>query len=164
MSLTIDIEDRPELQWVGLPVTARLTEFGTANALIPRVFGWLGEHGVSPLSGPMYVYHRIGDLADPIDLTVTVPVAQAIAASGGLVAGSLPAGTYVVGRVVGPPDSVGPAQRQVEEWAAEKGLHLSVEVRDGIAHWTGRADVFLTDPQQQPDETQWQTQLLYLTV
>lgn len=163
MDLDIAVEARPEQHYVGYPVSARLSEFGVVNALVPRIFGWLAEHQVEPASGPMYLYHRVGPVTEPIDLTVSVPVAAPVQVSGGLLAGSLRAGDYVVGRYVGRPDQIGSAQRAVEEWAAVNGHPLAVIYDGEVGVWTGRADVFLTNPDDEPDQRRWVTDLLYLT-
>ncbi|AVZ38929.1 MULTISPECIES: GyrI-like domain-containing protein [unclassified Dietzia] len=120
MGLEITPQDRPETHYVGMAVTARFSEFGSPggpNEMIPLVYQWLADHGIAPRSGPLYIYRNVGAPGEPVDLTVAVPVAEAVEPTNGLVAGSLPAGEYVVGRHVGEPDEIPAAHVRVQEWA-----------------------------------------------
>ncbi len=164
MDLDIRIQERQITHYVGLHSIARLTEFGDPggpNSLIPRVFGWLADNDIAPLSGPLYIYRRIGEPSNPIDLTVAIPVAAPVEPSSGLVLGSLPAGRYVVGRHVGHPDGIAASQREVMQWAEAQQFDLDV-LHDGDGDvWAARADHFLTDPAQVPDASQWVTELIF---
>jgi effector-binding domain-containing protein len=162
VSLVTTLEDRPECHYVGIPATARLAEFGAVNALIPQIYGWLADHGLTPAGGPLYRYMSIGSLDEPVDISVNVPVAQPVEASQGLTAGSLPAGRYVVGRHQGSPDEVKDAHRAVQDWARARGVSLAVRTRDGREYWRARAEFYLTDPQVEPDMSKWRNELVYL--
>lgn len=164
MALDIAAEERPTVHYVGVPVSARLSDFGAPggpNEAIPRIYQWLGEHRVAPLGGPLYVYRHIGEPGDAVELTVAVSIAGPVTPDDGLVLGSLPAGTYVVGRHVGAPDAIPGAHDEVKAWAAANGHRLDV-VRDGSGElWTGHAEHFLTDPSDEPDPSKWVTDLLF---
>lgn len=166
MALEISTQDRPATHYVGIPVTAKLAEFGAAdspNDMVPRVYQWLAEHEVAPRGGPLYVYRHVGGVDEPVDLTVAVPVAKPVKPTSGLVLGSLPAGTYVVGRHVGAPDEIRDSHAEVQEWAKDNGHRLDVLTDDSGALWTGHAEHFLTDPSQEPDASKWVTELLFKT-
>jgi DNA gyrase inhibitor GyrI len=166
VALDISIQERPALPYLGIPLTARLSEFGAPdgpNAMIPRVYQWLADHAVVPQGGPLYVYRHVGAPDEPVDLTVAVPVAEPVKPSHGLVFGSLPAGTYVVGRHVGAPDRIPASHSEVQKWAAANGHLLDVLRDDHGALWTGHAEHFLTDPAEEPDASKWITELLFKT-
>lgn len=166
MALTITTEERQRVHYLGVPFSARFSEFGAPggpNEAIPRIYRWLGEHQVAPLGGPLFVYRHIRNSDDTVDLTVAVPIAGPVTPTDGLVLGELPAGTYVVGRHVGAPDALPAAHDEVTEWAAANGHRLDVlEDADGRL-WTGHAEHFLTDPTDEPDPSGWVTDLLYKT-
>lgn len=167
MNLDISAQERQAMHYVGGTVSTRFSEFGAPdgpNAMIPRVYQWLAEHEVTPLGGPVYIYRHIGSSnEDPVDLTVAVPISAPVKPTSGLIQGSLPAGTYVVGRHTGPPDQIHRSRAKVREWATENGHHLdAIRDHDGTM-WTGFAEHFLTDPDEEPDPTKWTTELLFKT-
>lgn len=167
MVLEIFTQERPTTHYVGIPVTARLSEFGAPdgpNDMIPRVYQWLVDHNIVPQSGPLYIYRHVGTSEEPVDLTVAVPVAEPVKPTNGLVLGSLPAGTYVVGRHEGAPDRIPASHVKVREWADANGHHLDVLRNDSGALWTGHAEHFLTDPSEESDPSKWVTELLFKTV
>lgn len=167
MALDITVQQRPVTPYVGFPVTARFAEFGAPdgpNELIGRVYQWLAEHEIAPLNGPLYIYRRIGSPDEPVDLTVAVPIAEPVTPSSGLVFGSLPAGTYVVGRHLGSPDAIFESEKRVREWAEENGHRLDEQRDDRGELWTGHAEHFLTDPADESDFDKWVTELLFKTV
>lgn len=167
MVLDISTQERPTAHYVGIPVTARLSEFGAEdgpNELVPRIYQWLSEQEIVPQSGPLYIYRYVGGPEEPVDLTVAVPVAEPVKPTNGLVLGSLPAGTYVVGRHVGAPDEIPASHGKVEQWAEVNGHCLDVLRDDSGALWTGHAEHFLTDPRKEPDPLKWVTELLFKTV
>ncbi|MGO2111822.1 MAG: GyrI-like domain-containing protein [Pseudoclavibacter sp.] len=166
MSLDIAAHERETTHYVGIPVTARLAEFGAPggpNELIPRIYQWLADHEIAPRGGPLYVYRHIGNTDEPVDLTVAVPIVDAVNGTSGLVAGRLPAGTYVIGRHVGAPDQISGSYARVREWAAANGHRLGPLSDDAGARWTGHAEHFMTDPTEEPDTSKWVTELLFKT-
>lgn len=166
MELDIAIQERETTHYVGVPVSARFSEFGAPggpNEAVPRVYQWLAEHQIAPLGGPLYVYRHIGTADEPVDLTVAVPVAGPMQPSNGLVLGSLPPGTYVVGRHVGAPDGIAVAQAKVNTWAESRGIRFDVLRDENGDLWTGHAEHFLSDPTEVPDTSKWVTELLFKT-
>ena len=167
LALDISAQERQTTHYVGVPVSARLAEFGAPggpNETIPRIYQWLAEHEIAPLGGPLYIYRHVGGPEEPVDLTVAVPIAEPVKPSSGLVLGSLPKGVYVVGRHVGPPDEIPASHTEVKEWAAANGHRLDVLRDDGGTLWTGHAEHFLTDPTEEPDPSKWTAELLFKTV
>lgn len=166
MALEISTQERPTTHYVGIPVTARLSEFGAPdgpNDMIPRIYQWLADREIVPLGGPLYIYRHVGSADEPVDLTVAVPVTEPVTPTNGLVLGSLPTGTYVVGRHVGAPDQISVSLAEIQEWAETNGHRLDVLRDDSGTLWTGHAEHFLTDPNEEPDASKWVTELLFKT-
>lgn len=167
MSLEVSTQERKTTHYVGMPVTARLSEFdapGGPNEIVPHIYQWLADHEIAPLSGPLYIYRHIGPPEEPVDLTVAVPVAERVKPTSGLVLGSLPEGTYIVGHHVGAPDQIPASHAKVQEWAENNGHRLDVLRDDSGALWAGHAEHFLTDPAEEPDPSEWTTELLFKTL
>jgi effector-binding domain-containing protein len=77
------------------------------------------------------------------------------------VAAELPAGRYVTVTHTGPPDQLVSVTRELLEWAAAQGLTFDRHDSDAGDVWASRLEVLLTNPAEQPDPSQWQTQLLF---
>lgn len=167
MTLDVSVQERQIAHYVGVPFSTRFAEFGAPggpNEAIPRIYQWLGEHHLAPMGGPLYVYRHVGGPDDTVDLTVAVPVAEPTKPTDGLVLGSLPAGTYVVGLYVGAPDAIPASHREVKKWAEANGHRLDALRDEHGELWTGHAEHFLTNPCEEPDSSKWVTELLFKTL
>lgn len=156
------IEERAERPWVGVSTTGELAHWDRVNAHVPRIYAALAAAGGTPEGGPIYQYHRMRTVADPMDVTVSVPVAARIEIGAGFETGVIPAGRYLVARPEGGPDVLGQVHGEMWQWAGVQGLELAIEERaDGI-HWRARTEQFLTDPQAVPDRSKWAVEVAYL--
>ncbi|MBO0691632.1 MAG: GyrI-like domain-containing protein [Acidimicrobiaceae bacterium] len=173
MSPDISVQQRPVTHFIGKSVTARRKEFGEpggVNEMGKEICSWIGEHNITPLSGSMHVYRRTGKDADPIELTVAVPVelpvqpVQLPLEAEGFVLGSLPAGQYLVGCHIGGYEGIPESHKSILAWAAAHKLQLHLRKDGESSLWTARADYFVSDPDKEPDESAWVTDLLFLTL
>ena len=162
MMTTFAVEERAERSWVGVSMTAELAHWGRVNEYVPRIYAALAAAGGSPQGGPIYQYHRLQTAADPMDITVSVPVPARIEVGDGFETGTIPAGRYLVARPDGGPDTLGRVHGEMWQWADVQGLELATDERaDGI-HWHARTEQFLTDPQSEPDRSKWAVEVAYL--
>ncbi|GEK79213.1 GyrI-like domain-containing protein [Agrococcus baldri] len=148
--------------WVGVTMRAELARWAEANAHVPRIYAALAADGTAPLGGPIYQYHRLQRAEDPMDITVSVPVAHERDLGAGFATGTLPAGRYLVARPEGGPDALADIHRQLWDWAAVQGLELAIDERGDGIHWAARTEQFLTDPQAEPDRSRWEVEVAYL--
>ncbi|MFD2026130.1 GyrI-like domain-containing protein [Promicromonospora aerolata] len=156
------IEERAERSWVGVSVTGELVHWDRVNAHVPQIYAALAAAGGVPEGGPIYQYHRMQTVSDPMDITVSVPVGARIEIGEDFETGVIPAGRYLVARPEGGPDALGQVHREMWRWAGVQGLDLAIEERaDGI-HWRARTEQFLTDPQAEPDRSKWAVEVAYL--
>ncbi|WP_407320347.1 GyrI-like domain-containing protein [Isoptericola halotolerans] len=156
------VEERPERPWVGVSTVGELAHWDQVNALVPQIYAALAAAGGIPEGGPIYQYHRMQTVADPMDVTVAVPVSARLEIGEGFETGALPAGRYLVARPEGGPDVLGRVHGEMWQWANAQGLDLAVDERaDGI-HWEARTEQFLTDPQTEPDRSRWVVDVAYL--
>ena len=82
-------------------------------------------------------------------------------ATANVTVGTLPAGRYAVARHHGHPDELIGATTALLAWADEQGLTWDAhDEPDGTA-WGCRMEVFLTNPMEQPDMSQWDTDLVF---
>ena len=90
-----------------------------------------------------------------------MPTAGPIDADGDVTVGALPAGRYAVTRHHGHPDGLVGATTALLAWADEQGLTWDVHDEPEGSTWGCRLEVFLTNPMEQPDMSQWDTDLVF---
>jgi len=126
------------------------------------VHDWLVTHGHTATGAPFWRY-RVVDMPRGLEVEVAFPLAEQVPVAGGgpVRSGELAAGRYVTVTYVGHPDGLEQATGRLLEWAAAKGLRWDMEQRDDGEHWAARLEVYLSDPDTEPDMSAWRTQLLF---
>ena len=128
--------------------------------LHPRVFGWLGERGISPAGAPFWKYNVI-DMDRGLEVEVGVPVATAVAGDDLVQAGVLAPGRYATVRYTGHPDGLFGATAALLKWADEQNLTWDVTQAPDGERWGARLEIYETDPALEPDMSKWTTQLAF---
>jgi effector-binding domain-containing protein len=128
--------------------------------LHPRVFGWLGERGISPAGAPFWKYNVI-DMDRGLEVEVGVPVATAVAGDDLVQAGVLAPGRYATVRYTGHPDGLFGATAALLKWADEHNLTWDVRQAPDGERWGARLEIYETDPALEPDMSKWTTQLAF---
>lgn len=139
--------------------TVTAQTIGTVADRLPGILSWLAACGVEPADAPFLRYELIGAQGQ-LQMAAGVPVAQAVAGDGDIVAGVLPAGRYARVTHVGHPEGLPAVTAALLDWAADRGLRLDVAHTDDGERWGCRLEVYRTDPREQPDPHGWETDLL----
>jgi len=155
------IESRAARPYAAIPVTAPMREWGRVNALVPEVYGWLGQRRIAPAGPLFYRYRVIGDMDAPFELEVGVPVPEPVEGDGRVVPGSIPSGRYAVATHHGHPDGLSGTITALREWAAEQGVTWDIRREGGTEVWGGCFEFYLTDPAVEPDLGKWSIDLAY---
>jgi effector-binding domain-containing protein len=143
------IEQRPQPTAVVrtiIPVAEIPRFLGHAYEAIMRA---LAEEGIEP-AGPPFAYY-LGVPTDTVELEAGFPVAAPCTPYGEVIAGELPGGTIAMGMHVGPYETMVQTYDEMGKWIADKGL----------VPQNGMWEIYLTDPQQEPDASKWQTQIFW---
>jgi len=160
MNAEPEITQRAAQPYVGISSWVSMATLGSVAGRIPEIFGWLGARGIAPAGAPFFCYHVI-DMDRQLLVEVGVPVVSAINDAGDVRAGRLPAGRFAVMTHTGAPPTLMAATASLLEWAEAHGLTWDVEHTDEGEKWGCRVEFYLTDPAEQSDMTQWQTQLAF---
>jgi hypothetical protein len=97
-----------------------------------------------------------------------VPVAAPTDGDEHVVSDLLPAGQYATLIHAGHPSELASATKTLLDWAAGQGLAFDRSPGDSPGEdgedgerWGGRLEIYLTDPNEQPDMAKWVTQLAF---
>jgi effector-binding domain-containing protein len=153
------IEYRAAEPYVAIAETVTMGELGPAIARgFPALLGSLQTSGLAPTGAPFVRYLHV-DMPAELSIEVAVPVHDAPPADDRRCQGLLPAGRYVTLVHVGTYDGLVGANTALQQWARQRDIAWAI---DEGGRWGGRVERYLTDPSQQPDSSQWQTEIAYL--
>lgn len=156
------LEYRPGRPCVSIPVQATLQEWNRTIEQIPQLFQWLGQNGVTPDGALFYRYRILGDNESEFNVEIGMAVSEPVEGSGPVVAGEIPAGTYVASVHHGHPDRLFEVNAGIEAWASEQGVAFDLQRIGDQEVWTGRFEFFLTNPEDEPDPANWSTEVAIL--
>jgi effector-binding domain-containing protein len=154
------------VEWPAQPyaaITAQVTLQNIGEVVPPlsgEVVGWLAQRGVAPAGPPFWKYNVI-DMQRGLEVEAGVTVAAAVEGDARVQPGVLPAGRYVTARHVGHPSTLIAATAALLDWAQAKGLTWDVTPSPAGDRWGCRLELYLTDPQTEPDMNRWETQLAF---
>jgi effector-binding domain-containing protein len=114
--------------------------------ILPAVYNHIIEQRLQPVGAPVTRY--LG-MTDVFQIEAGIPVAAPAESKDGILAGELPAGPTATALHVGPYDKLGDAFDALNEWAEANGY---TPVGGG---W----EAYISDPGEEPDPNQWQTQV-----
>ena len=112
----------------------------------------LNARGTPPTHEPFAYYPTTPSAT--IEVEAGFAVDEPIAPSGEVVPSQLPGGTVVGGIHIGPYEKLAETYTAMGDWAATQGLTLSGPM------W----EVYLSDPQQEPDASTWRTEIFAYVV
>ncbi|GHH69279.1 DNA gyrase inhibitor [Promicromonospora soli] len=156
------VETRPEVPTVGITETITMTEFGKVADRLSELVGWLAERGTHPVGPPFFRYHVI-DMTTRLVVEGGFPVPDdaVLASAGDVAVGVIPAGRYVTTVHHGHPDQLVDVTGALLSWAAAEGLPFDRHDTDAGDAWAGRFEFYLTDPAEQPEMAEWDTELAF---
>jgi effector-binding domain-containing protein len=160
MSAEPEIVTRTEQPYVAIRARVAMAELGSMGARLGDVFGWLAARGLAPAGPPFFRYNLV-DMARELEVEAGVPVAVPAAGDGQVIAGTLPSGRYATLLHVGQPSGLLDATAALLAWAARQGLKWDVLPGEDGERWGSRLEIYLTDPDQEPDMSKWLTQLAF---
>ena len=131
-----------------------------ADTLPAELTTWMQAHGVAPAGPPFFKYNVIG--SEGLELEWGVPIGPPgrsghVTGDDRVQSGSLPAGRYAMLIHTGPYDGLRDATGVLLKWVADHRHRLDVRKTRAGEKFGGRFEIYLTDPRQQPDATQWRT-------
>jgi effector-binding domain-containing protein len=161
MTLQPSVEERPEQPYVSITSQVTMHQLGEVlPPLTPEVIEWADAAGLT-ITGPVFWKYNVIDMAAGLEVEVGVPVDRAVTGGGRMIGGVLPGGRYVVAHHVGHPDTLEAATAELLAWAEARQLSWDVAEVDGEERWAARLEEYLTNPDDQPDMSKWETNLVF---
>jgi effector-binding domain-containing protein len=154
------IVERPEQLYVAIRRSITMATFGEIIDGLSRVFAWLAARGIDPAGPPFFKYDII-DMERQLVVEAGVPVDTEMSDDGEIVAAVLPAGRYVTVTHVGHPDELLGVTASLLAWADEHDLRWDVADGPEGQRWGCRLEVMKTNPDDEPDMTRWETELVF---
>jgi hypothetical protein len=162
------IEQRAAVPYVAIP--CHENDDGVAAAVdraFPELFRWLGDRRIEPLGPPFIRYLEIDPRGEPLELEVAAPVAAGVAGDERVHANALPVGRYLTLLHAGPyrhatePD-LAAARAAMQDWAKQQRVGLDSRKTDRGSAWGCYVENYLVGPVDEPDYSNWKTELMYL--
>jgi effector-binding domain-containing protein len=161
MSEEPTIVERPATAYAAIKVLVPMDELGTTvPPLNGEVFQWLAAHHVAPAGAPFWKYNVI-DMAGRLEVEAGVAVAEPVSGDQRVLGGVLPPGRYATTRHVGHPSTLMAATAALLEWGAAHGVEWDKAATPDGERWGARLEIYLTDPQDEPDMHKWVTELAF---
>lgn len=160
MSIEPTIVDRAEQPYVAIRGAITMDTFALIADRFPELFEWLGSRGVAP-GGPPFFKYDVIDMERELIVEAGVPVAAGVAGDGDVLAGVLPPGRYVTVTHIGHPDELIDVTAELLAWASDRDLEWDATDVAAGRQWGCRLEVMKTNPAEQPDMNQWETELAF---
>lgn len=160
MAITPEITERAQQPYVAIRAKVPMQGLDALGQRLGEVFGWLAAKDVPPAGPPFFKYNVI-DMERQLEVDAGVPVAATAAGDDQVVSAVIPAGRYVTLTHVGHPDELAAVTGELLDWAQARDLKWDMfETSDG-ERWGSRLEIYLTDPNEEPDMSKWRTQIAF---
>lgn len=119
MAYEIEVKDMAPQATATIRTTIAMNEIGdTLGVILPEVWAYLEGQGIQPAGPPFARYHSYGP--DAIDLEAGMAVAEPVAGTDRIQAGTLPGGQIATTWHIGHYDTLSQAYQALEAWIQEQ--------------------------------------------
>ncbi|GHJ42671.1 DNA gyrase inhibitor [Catellatospora sp. TT07R-123] len=154
------ITDRAAQPYAGIKRTVTMHSIPEIADRIPEIIGWLAARGIAPAGAPFLKYNLI-DMDRELVMEAGVPVAAEITGEGDVFGAVLPAGRYVTVIHHGHPMELVGVTGALLDWAQQQDLRWDMTPTADGERWTSRLESYHTNPMEQPDMNEWDTELAF---
>jgi effector-binding domain-containing protein len=152
------VEQRAEKHYAGIRTQVPMKQLSKAiPELTDEVLAWLAQHGIEP-AGPSIVRYHVIDMADKMEMEMGMIVDKPVPGDDRVKAGMLPAGRYASLIFTGVRNGYEGNKRLIG-WAQEQGLEWDRWDDPNGDAFASRYEALLTNPDQQPDMSKWETEV-----
>jgi effector-binding domain-containing protein len=146
----VEIVNLPEIVYAGLKKTDDWQEIGTEmGSLYVKIMADIQKQGLTITGMPFAVYHSME--GSTVNFECGIPVNQLPEKKGNVEYGAIAAGKYAFAVHVGSYETLEKEHSAIQEWITKHEFELT----------GGPMEIYMTDPQNEPDTTKWVTNIYY---
>ena len=154
------IVDRPAQPYVAMRRTVRMPFGDVIDATMPKLFQWVGAHGVEPVGPPFFKYNVI-DMANELEIELGVPTRSVPGADSEVVTGTLPAGRYATITHHGHYKDLMEVNAVLIGWARLHQYEFDMVPTPKGDRFACRLEIYPNDPREVPNPDDWETVLAF---
>jgi hypothetical protein len=155
-----EVVQRDAVPYAAIAIAVPMERLASVGPLNGVVFDWLAQQHVVTAGPPFWKYNVI-DMVGQLELEVGVATATPAIGDDQVGVGELPAGRYLETTYHGHPDGLRQATADLLAHADAQGLTFEKADSPRGERWAARLEYYLTNPDEQPDMTQWDTTLSF---
>lgn len=128
--------------------------------LIPEILQWVEKKKLQQ-EGPVF-FRYLSMEKNIMDVEVGVPLSEKPQGDGRVIPGSFPSAKYLTARHTGPYNDLPKSHMALDSYAKKNGLEEGTVAGEKGQVWGTRAEIYITDPAEEKDQSKWETDLLLL--
>jgi len=149
--ITIEVKELEAAKVLAIKATVKSDAVGAKlGELYPRLMDCLKESGIE-MTGPPYSKYYSWDPEGETEMEAGIPVSGAVECEEDIEYIELPPCKVVTCMHTGPYEEIGPVYDAIQAYITEKGMTISGAV------W----EVYVTDPNSEPDPAKYKTQVYF---
>ena len=162
MLSTPKTEHREERHYLAITKTVHMHDIpNVLPPLVPEVKEWMQKHRIEAAGPDFFLYKSMNDRGE-LECVVGFTVHEPVRGEGHISPGSFPAGTYASLVYTGDFKDMMTGHVALENWINEQRLSEKTEKSGDTTSWGGRTELYLVDPEFEPDPNKWQTEISFL--
>lgn len=162
MLSTPKTEHREERHYVGIARTVPMQDVPQIlPPLVPKVKEWMQQHYIEA-AGPDFFLYKSMNERNELECIVGFSVHELVSGEGEIVSGSFTKGKYASLIYTGDFTNMMAGHMALEKWISEQQLREKINKSGNYTSWGGRTELYLIDPDFEPDPAKWQTEISFL--
>jgi len=146
----VELTSLPETVFAGIRKTVKWENIGDEMGnMYQEISSFLLKEKMEPAGMPFAIYHSMNK--DKIEIECGVPVASPFEPEAGINCGKQHAGKYAFAVHTGSYETLEKTHSAIQRWISEHSFSLT----------GGPVEVYLTGPQNEPDQEKWKTNIYY---
>ena len=131
------------------------------GAQLDDVMSWLTDNGVGPVGAPLIRYHVCPTIADSqavVEVSIGWPIKEIMSTNESMESAALPGGNYACLTFTGVENGIA-GNGQLISWARNHNHLFDSWPLPGGEGFSGRVEHMLDGPEDDPDPSQWRTEV-----
>jgi effector-binding domain-containing protein len=160
--LTVEpaIIERAEQPYIYIRRQVTMDNLSEVADEIPGLLNWLAERRLEPAGAPFFKYNVV-NRSGTLNVEAGVPAADGLIGDDRVLVGVLPAGRFASVTHFGHFDGLREVTGALLDWGTEHDVVWDMSETDHGQQWGMRLELYKTNPADQPDPNQWETELLF---